>query len=285
MSEYFLFILTKSQLNHIIIIDFFVRLRDLIVEYKGDKLNINVIDRGQGEVILLLHGWGARAEIYHSVINPVCSHYRVIAPDLPGFGSSDEPSFAYSVEDYAGFICELLKSLGINKVHLMGHSHGGRTAIELATGNYDIEIGKMVLLDSAGIPAKKTFSKTARIQTYKLLKKLVLLKPIKKLYPDGLDKLQKKFGSSDYGAASAIMRQSMVKVLNTDYTDRLCKVKSPTLLIWGTNDTATPLSDGVLMEKLIPDAGLVKIEGAGHFSFAEKPALTDSVLKSFFEIV
>ena len=256
----------------------------MIVEYKGDKLNINVIDKGEGEVVLLLHGWGARADIYHSVINPICSHYRVIAPDLPGFGESDEPSFAYSIEDYACFACELLKNLEIKKVHLMGHSHGGRTVLELATGDYDIDIGKIVLLDSAGIPAKKTFAKTVRIKTYKSLKKLVLLKPVKKMFPDALDKLQKKFGSADYGSASQIMRQSMVNVLNTDYTDRLSKVKSPTLLIWGENDTATPLSDGLLMEKLIPDAGLVKIPGAGHFSFAEQPALTDRVLKSFFKI-
>ena len=256
----------------------------LIVEYKGDKLNINVIDKGEGEPVVLLHGWGARAEIYGSVINPICSHYRVIAPDLPGFGSSDEPSFAYSIEDYAMFVCELLKVLSIKKVHLIGHSHGGRTVLELATGDYDIEIGKIVLLDSAGIPAKKTFKKTCRIKLYKALKRIVTWTPVKKMFPDSLDLLQKKFGSADYSAASRIMRQSMVKVLNTDYTDRLCKVKSPTLLIWGENDTATPLSDGLLMEKNIPDAGLVKIAGAGHFSFAQAPALTDRVLKSFFKI-
>ena len=257
----------------------------MIVEYKSDKLNINVLDKGEGEAVLLLHGWGARAEIYHSVINPLCSHYRVIAPDLPGFGDSDEPTFPYSIEDYACFALELLKTVGIKKVHLVGHSHGGRTVLELATGEYDIEIGKIVLLDSAGIPAKKTLSKTMRIKIYKLLKKAVLFKPVKKLFPNALDKLQKKFGSADYGAASAIMRQSMVKVLNTDYTKKLSKVKNSTLLIWGTADTATPLSDGLLMEKLIPDAGLVKIEGGGHFSFAENPALTDRVLKSFFNIV
>lgn len=256
----------------------------MIVEYKGDKLNINLIDKGEGEAVLLLHGWGARADIYGSVINPICSHYRVIAPDLPGFGKSDEPSFAYSIEDYGGFVTELLKALNLKNVHLMGHSHGGRTVLELATGDYDIEIGKIVLLDSAGIPAKKTLKKTLRIKLYKALKKLVAFAPVKKLFPNALDSLQKKFGSADYGAASPIMRQSMVKVLNTDYTEKLCNIKNPTLLIWGENDTATPLSDGLLMEKLIPDAGLVKISGAGHFSFAEVPALTDRVLKSFFKI-
>jgi len=257
----------------------------LIVEFKGDKLNVNLIDKGEGEAVVLLHGWGARADIYHSVINPLCSNYRVIAPDLPGFGDTDEPSFPYAIEDYAGFVCELLKQLNIEKVHLIGHSHGGRTVLELLTGGYGLDAGKVVLLDSAGIPAKKTFKKTLRIKTYKLLKKIVLCAPVKKCFPKALDSLQKKFGSSDYGAASATMRQSMVKVLNTDYTEKLGSIKNPTLLIWGENDTATPLSDGLLMEKLIPDAGLVKIQGAGHFSFAEAPALTDRVLKSFFKIV
>ncbi len=256
----------------------------MIVEYKGDKLNVNLIDKGEGEAVLLLHGWGARAEIYHSVINPIAGHYRVIAPDLPGFGGTDEPSFPYAIEDYAGFVCELLNVLGIEKVHLMGHSHGGRTVLELLTGSYGLDVGKVVLLDSAGIPPKKTFKKTLRIKTYKLLKKIVLLAPVRKMFPSALDRLQKKFGSADYGAASSVMRQSMVKVLNTDYTRKLSEIKNPTLLIWGENDTATPLSDGLVMEKLIPDAGLVKIGGAGHFSFAENPALTDRVLKSFFKI-
>ena len=256
----------------------------MVVNYGKDSLDINLIDKGQGEVVLLLHGWGARADIYHSVINPLVGSYRVIAPDLPGFGDSTEPSFPYAVEDYAGFVMALLEKLDIKKVHLMGHSHGGRTVLELATGGYDLDIGKIVLLDSAGIPAKKTFKKTLRIKTYKTLKKIVTTKLFTKIFPNALDSLQKKFGSADYGAASSIMRQSMVKVLNTDYTSKLSLIKNPTLLIWGENDTATPLSDGLLMEKLIPDAGLVKIPNAGHFSFAEAPVLTDRVLKSFFKI-
>ncbi len=257
----------------------------MIINCKGDKLNVNLIDEGCGEVVLLLHGWGARASIYRSVINPLVSHYRVIAPDLPGFGDTTEPSFPYSIEDYAGFVVELLKALDINKAHIIGHSHGGRTVLELATGKYDIEIGKIVLLDSAGIPPKKKFKKIFRIYTYKTLKKLVLFAPIKRLFPNALNVLQKSFGSADYAAASSVMRQSMSKVLPCDYTDKLHLIKSPTLLIWGEKDTATPLSDGLLMEEKIPDAGLVKISGAGHFSFAEAPSLTSNVLKSFFNII
>lgn len=253
--------------------------------YKGDKLSVNLIDEGQGEAVVVLHGWGARAELYRTVINPLTSHYRVIAPDMPGFGKTTEPSFPYSIEDYAGFVSALLCELGVNKTHLIGHSHGGRTVLELATsGNDSFEIGKIVLLDSAGIPVKKKLSKRIRIHTYKILKGVVSFAPVKKMFPDALDKLKKKFGSADYAAASDIMRQSMVKVLPCDYTDRLSLIKNPTLLIWGENDNDTPISCAKVLENGISDCGLVTIPKAGHFSFAEAPALTANVLKYFFNI-
>lgn len=256
----------------------------MIVEYKGDKLNINLIDEGSGECVLLLHGWGARASIYTSVINPLVSSYRIIAPDLPGFGDSDEPSFAYSIEDYSGFVCELMRTLGIKKAHVIGHSHGGRVTLQLLTGECDFEIGKVVLLDSAGIPPKKSIKKEMKIKTYKTLKKFVTLSLIKKIYPTALEDLKKKFGSADYASSSEIMRASMVKVLPCDYTKKLCEIRNPTLLIWGEQDTATPISNALLMQKEIPDCGLVKIPNGSHFAFAEFPDLTKRVLRSFFNI-
>jgi pimeloyl-ACP methyl ester carboxylesterase len=256
----------------------------LELNYKGDKLDINLIDEGQGEAVVVLHGWGARAELYRTVINPLVASYRVIAPDFPGFGNSTEPSFAYSIEDYAEFVVALLKEMGISKAHIIGHSHGGRTALELSAGDYGLEIGKIVLLDAAGIPVKKKLSKRIKIRTYKILKGVVTVAPIKKMFPDALSKLQKKFGSADYAAASSVMRQSMVKVLPCDYTEKLSLIKNSTLLIWGENDTDTPLSCAKVLENGIRDCGLVVIPKAGHFSFAQAPLLTSNVLKSFFNI-
>ena len=77
------------------------------------------------------------------------------------------------------------------------------------------------------------------------------------------------------------MRQSMVKVLPCDYTNKLSLIKNPTLLIWGENDTATPLSDAKIIEKLIPDAGLCVIKGTGHYSFCENPYQAHAILQSF----
>ena len=256
----------------------------LKLDFKGDVLDINLIDEGQGEVVVLLHGWGARADLYRTIINPLVTKYRVVAPDFPGFGKSTEPGFPYSIEDYAAFVSALVDELGVDKVHLIGHSHGGRTVLEILTGDYNLEVDKVVLFDSAGIPVKKKLSKRIRICTYKMLKRVAMFSVVKKAFPGALETLKKMFGSADYAAASDIMRHSMVKVLPCDFTEKLGKIKSPTLLVWGEKDNDTPISCAKVLEKGIKDSGLVVIPGAGHFSFAEAPVLTANVLKSFFDI-
>lgn len=255
------------------------------LEIKNETLDIDYIDEGDGEVIVLLQGWGTTASVYKTIINMLTPKYRVIAPDFPGFGRSAEPSFPYSAEDYSDFVLAFLEKLGIKKASFMGHSHGGRVIIELASReNLPIEIDKIVLIDSAGIVTKKKLSKRIRIRTYKILKKMLLIPPVNAMFPDALPALKKKFGSADYASSSEMMQKSMVKLVNTDYSDRLCKIKAPTLLIWGDKDDATPLAHAKIMEKEIPDSGLVVIKDGGHFSYLADIGLTKSVLHSFFGI-
>ena len=78
-----------------------------------------------------------------------------------------------------------------------------------------------------------------------------------------------------------MMRRILSKVVNEDLSDRLSLIKAPTLLIWGENDTATPLKDAKKMEQLIPDAGLVSFPGCGHYSFLDNPGQFAAVLRSF----
>jgi pimeloyl-ACP methyl ester carboxylesterase len=96
-----------------------------------------------------------------------------------------------------------------------------------------------------------------------------------------IEKRRAKAGSSDYNNASPKMRAILSKCVNEDLCHLMPLIKAPTLLFWGENDTATPLTDAKRMEKLIPDAGLVTVAGAGHFSFLENPQLFERVLKSF----
>ena len=109
--------------------------------------------------------------------------------------------------------------------------------------------------------------------------------PVIKNHSEGLlNRARAHYGSADYNAAPPVLRQTLVKLVNTDLRDILPNIKAPTLLIWGENDTATPLSDAKTMEKLIPDAGLVVAHGTGHFSFLENQGLFTAVIKNFFKI-
>ncbi len=102
------------------------------------------------------------------------------------------------------------------------------------------------------------------------------------LYPDAVEEMRRKRGSSDYNNATPLMRTTLVKVVNEDLEPLIHLVKCPTLLIWGDLDTATPIEDARRMEELIADAGLVVCEGAGHFSYAEQPAKANGALQAFF---
>lgn len=101
------------------------------------------------------------------------------------------------------------------------------------------------------------------------------------LYPDAVEEMRRKRGSSDYNNATPLMRATLVKVVNEDLEPLIHLVQCPTLLIWGDLDTATPIADAKRMEELITDAGLVVCEGAGHFSFAEQPAKVNGALRAF----
>lgn len=242
-------------------------------------------DCGQGEMVFMLHGWGSKKELFNNIIEHVSEKYRVIAPDFPGMGETAEPPEVWSLDDFVNWTLDFIKSFDVRKIILLGHSFGGRVVIKIASmKDLPFEIEKVVLTGSAGIMPKRTLSYKVKVGSYKLAKKFLLCPPVKKLFPDALEKMQKKRGSADYSSASPVMRGCLVKVVNEDLKSYLPEIKVPSLLIWGTADDATPLSDGELMEKLIPDAGLVKLNGAGHYSWLNDPYTFIAVLKSFLEI-
>jgi pimeloyl-ACP methyl ester carboxylesterase len=255
-------------------------------------LNINYIDEGQGPLLIMLHGWGSNIELFSQVINFTKKKYHTVAMDMPGFGKSDEPAEPMNVDDYVGFVLAFIKALypEEKEIIFLGHSMGGRIIIKLSSGIHDgrikadFAISKVILTDSAGIMPVRTQAQKKRTARYRLYKNVLNKTGIAKAFPGTLDALQKKFGSADYAAASPVMRQSLVKVVNEDLEPYMPSVTEPALLIWGDKDTATPLSDGQRMEKLMPEAGLAVIEGAGHYSFIDNTYLYNKILGSFLGI-
>lgn len=253
---------------------------------KIDGYNICYKITGSGtETVVMLQGWGTDLSVYDLVADCINEKYRFVQFDFPGFGGSDEPREAWNVDAYADFFCKFMEALGIKKATLIGHSYGGRVIIKLAARErIPFEIKNIVLIDSAGVMPEKTFSQKMRIKRYKIFKKLLNLKLIYSLFPELIDEWKSRQGSEDYRKASPMMRQCLVLAVNEDLTALLPKIKQETLLIWGDNDTATPISDARLMEEKIPNSGLAVIQGTGHFSFLEKPAVFKNIMKSYFQI-
>ncbi len=254
-----------------------------IVVKKIDEITVNYIDEGAGDVILLLHGWGANITLYAGIIQVLSEKHRVIALDMPGFGKTPEPSEPWCVDDYVNFVIKFIESFEITKFSIVVHSFGGRVFFKMnARQNLSFTIEKAVLIDSAGILPKKSFKQKVSLKCYKIGRAVMSTKVLHFLYPDAVDDMRRKRGSADYNNATPTMRATLVKVVNEDLEPLMHLVKCPTLLIWGDMDTATPLSDAKRMEELIQDTGLVVCEGAGHFSFAQQAPKVHGALTAFF---
>lgn len=250
-----------------------------------DGIKVHYFDTGSGETVLFLHGWGTDFLSFKPFLEALAPYYRVCAVDLPGFGQSDEPPAAWAVDDYGDFVLNFMTCLGIRRVILIGHSFGGRITIKLAARrDLPVTITKIVLINSAGIRPKKTIRQRVRLLFYQGVKGIISIGGIKKRFPGLREAWRRKHGSPDYLAATPRMRECLIRVINEDLTPSLGSIPCPALLLWGAEDEETPLADGKLMERLIPDAGLVTLEKAGHYSFLDEPYVFSRVLDSFLNI-
>ena len=218
------------------------------------------LDGPPGRPVVLLHGWGASLEALTGVQKVLSDGFRVLSFDLPGFGESDPPPTAWDSNDYASVILEGLDRLGIEQTHLVGHSFGGKVALRITSSRPD-RVGRLVLVNSAGLRPRRTIAFRARAAGYRILRQVARSGRLRAW-------LAGRMGSEDYRSAGRL-RPTLVRCVNEDLRAILPGITVPTLLIWGDLDDATPLADGQLMEALIPDAGLVVFGGAGHFAYAD----------------
>jgi len=243
-------------------------------------MNIHYIDEGEGQPVLLLHGWGSSVDVWRGIINSLKDVCRFIAFDFPGCGQSDLPKIPLTTNNYSKLVLDFLKAINVENPILIGHSHGGRVIMELC-GEGKINPPKIVFIDAAGLKPKKNFKSKVKVRTFKTVKFFLTLPLVKNYTAGTLTKARAHFGSSDYNNAPEVMRKTLVNLVNDDMTDIVPNIKCPTLLIWGDRDTATPLYMAHKLERLIPDAGLCILKDTGHFSFAEKPYEATAILKSF----
>jgi len=249
-----------------------------------DGLNIEYTESGnpEGTEVLLLHGWGSSFDVYKGIMNCLADRCKTVAVNFPGCGNSDTMEKPWNLDNYCDFVLKFIKAVGLKNPIIFGHSHGGRVALKLSATKL-LTPPKMVLFDSAGLIPVKTPAQKRRARNFKTVKKVLSMPVINKFSGGLLEKARNHYGSADYNSAPPVLRQTLVSLVNTDLREILPDISCPTLLIWGDNDTATPLADAKIMESLIPDAGLCVIKGTGHYSFCEKPFEVYPILRSFIK--
>ena len=237
---------------------------------------------GEGNPVILLHGWLANLETMRPIANNLSKNFKVYLVDVIGFGKSQLPEHPLNTNEFGNFLKEFVDKLDIKNPILIGHSNGGRIIIN-AVGRGIVNAKKVVLIDSAGIKPKRSLWYYLKVSFYKIGKLFLNLLPNTKQIKKFKEKLRNKVGSEDYKLSANVLKETMKIIVNEDQSYLLPKISVPTLLFWGSLDTATPISDAKKMEKLIPDCGLIEYAGSTHFSYLENINNVNSVLNEFFK--
>ncbi|MDD5213372.1 MAG: alpha/beta hydrolase [Candidatus Gracilibacteria bacterium] len=210
--------------------------------------------------LLFLHGWGQTYKSFESIYKILDeNNISYVGLDFPGFGMTDFPKTDFEIFDYANFTSDFIEKLELKNPTLIGHSFGGRVSIILGAKSENIE--KIILIGAAGIKPKGNPNREKIVSIAKAFFSLPGLSKIG-------EKLKDKFSSRDYLRAGKL-KNIFLKVINTDLTEYLPKINKQTLLIRGDLDAETPISDGKLMNKLIPDSKLKVYKNGTHFVFQE----------------
>jgi len=201
--------------------------------------------------VLALHGWGrTRADLL-----PVVKGHAALVPDLPGFGSSPAPERPWGSRDYAELLAPLLGDGTAWTV--LGHSFGGRVAVQLAALRPDL-VQRVVL---TGVPLLRRQQQARSPLAYRLARELHRRGALPEAV---LDRARQRYGSQDYRAASGVMRDTLVRLVNEDYADVLPRLHMPVDLVWGAHDDAAPLEMAGRALDLLPAGTLQQSDTSGH---------------------
>ena len=225
--------------------------------------------------VLALHGWGRRGADYRQTL----AGMDALAVDLPGFGASPPPAEALGAEGYANVIEPLLDVFEAPPL-VIGHSFGGRIAVCLAVANPD-RVGSLVL---TGCPLVRLTPGRGPSPGYRMLRGLNRFHLVS---DDRMEAIRQERGSADYRAASGVMRDVLVKVVNESYETQLLSLGVPVMLLWGVDDQEVPVEVAEHAMRLIEQGGgvaeLEVLAGVGHLVPTEAPEDLRRVVKERLE--
>jgi len=221
--------------------------------------------------VLALHGWGRTHADFAGVFEPKGIERdwpAAVGPDLFGFGATPPPPEVWGSPEYANHLLPLFDEAGVlgDRIVLVGHSFGGRVAVELARLVPE-RIERLVL---TGVPLlDREGRRTRPAVSFRLARRLHRMGLVGEAR---MEALRNAHGSPDYRAAQGIMRSVFVKLLHEQYGPAISAIECPVDLIWGDLDTEAPIEVAQRALPLFSEARLVTLPGVGHLVPTEAPA-------------
>jgi pimeloyl-ACP methyl ester carboxylesterase len=259
-----------------------IKLLEENIEIEGLKMKYRVTDPENSKgTILILHGWGASSFSWHNVAYILAGKgFKVVAVDLPGFGETPPPDSVWGTDDYVKYIWTFCKKIGLKDLFLLGHSFGGALATKF-TYDHPTMVNKLILCDAAAIrKSRLNFRQKVATALSKFGSKVISKTPFYHFFEMVAYKLA---GSYDYYKANPMMREIFKKIIIDDMSELAKKIKNPCLIIWGREDMATPLEDGLMLNELIEGSYLKVINEARHNPYRTHPDEVADAIISFIE--
>lgn len=246
-----------------------------------DNLKINYKIAGSGPAILILHGWGGGSNSWLKFQEIISNNgYKVIILDLPGFGKSEKPFFAWELNDYCSFIEKFIFSLNLEKFYLLGHSFGGALAIKYCF-KFPQKIEKLFLIGAACFRRnslrKKLFLGFVKI--FKIFSILPFYSKIRKIFYKYIIKSDYLF-SEERGE---VMKNTYLKIIKEDLSNILEKIKISTIIIWGEKDKLKRVQEAYFINEKIKNSELKIISNAGHNLHSEIPEKFSQIVLNFLK--
>ena len=237
----------------------------------------NYLQAGEGKPLIILHGWGSCSERWTKEVEIISAKgFKVIVPDLPGFGASDKLAGPWRINDYIRWLESFTKELGIETFYLLGHSFGGALAVKMAV-KYPQRVKKLFLV-SAAIIREKTAKKDVAKKVSKVVK-IFKFMPFYKFFRKAVYKFIIR--KSDYVYTEGVMKETYLNVISDDVSFNLGFIRVPTIIIWGDKDQSTPVEDAYTAKEKIKNSKLVIVPGATHLIHKEMPeVLSDKILEN-----
>jgi pimeloyl-ACP methyl ester carboxylesterase len=249
----------------------------------ANGVKTNYLEAGAGPPVVLVHGSGPGVTAYANwrlVIPALSDRFRVIAPDMVGFGYSERPDGAdYSVQTWADQVVGLLDALGLDKASIVGNSFGGAIALRVATQHPD-RVDKLVLMGSMGVDfpitegLDRVWGYTPSFENMRGV--LDVFAYDRSLVPDELAEVRYRASTQpgfqeSYGAMFPAPRQRWVDAMRTP-DDEIRKITHETLIVAGREDRVIPVETSLALMRLVDNAQLHVYPHCGHWTQIERSA-------------